>query len=302
MDGVWKRSGAVYQLDHEKGKCCILSSSHSDHFLRTPPTVNTPIPSPVNILGVPIHPVTYDSLLDRVADFVASGSPHQICTANPEFVMTAQKNPQFMAVLQGADLVLPDGAGLLWAAKRQGQVLPERVTGSDGIYRLAERAAQVGWKLYLLGAAPGIAERTSDILQQRYPGLNIVGTFAGSPSEADYPEIAERIKNAAPDILLVAYGAPKQDLWIAEHMQDLQTPVGIGIGGAFDHVVGIRRRAPAWLIRLNLEWLWRLITQPWRWRRQLDLPKFVWLVLCDQQSTASNQHSTTKRPHDRTSD
>jgi len=130
-----------------------------------------------------------------------------------------------------------------------------------------------------LGAAPGIAERTADILQQRYSGLDIAGTFAGSASEADYPEIAARIKAADPDILLVAYGAPNQDLWIAEHMQDLQTPVNIGIGGAFDHVTGIRRRAPNWLIRLNLEWLWRLITQPWRWRRQLDLPGFVFSVL-----------------------
>ena len=258
------------------------------------------IPPPVTILGVPIHPVTYEDFLDLVADFVASGLPHQICTANPEFVMMAQKNPQFMAVLQGADLVLPDGAGLLWAAKRQGQALPERVTGSDGIYRLAERAAQVGWRIYLLGAGPGVAERTAEILQQRYPGLHIVGTFAGSPSEADYPEIAARIKAAAPDILLVAYGAPKQDLWIAKHSQDLQTPVGIGIGGAFDHVTGVRRRAPNWLIRLNLEWLWRLITQPWRWRRQLQLPKFVWLVN-SQQSTINDQRSTTDPPHEHAS-
>ena len=241
--------------------------------------MNASIPQPIDILGVPVHPVTYDHLLDLVADFVASDSPHQICTANPEFVMTAQRHPQFMAVLQGADLVLADGAGLLWAAKRQGQTLPERVTGSDGIYRLAERAEQSGWSIYLLGAAPGIAERTADILQQRYLELDIAGTFAGSASEADYPEIAARIKTADPDILMVAYGAPDQDLWIAEHMQDLQTPVNIGIGGAFDHVVGIRRRSPNWLIRLNLEWLWRLITQPWRWRRQLDLPRFVFSVL-----------------------
>ena len=254
------------------------------------------IPPPIEILGVPIHPVTYEGLLDLVTNFVASGSPHQICTANPEFVMTAQRDPQFMAVLRSADLVLADGAGLLWAAKRQSRELPERVTGSDGIYRLAERAAQVGWKIYLLGAAPGIAERTAEILQQRYPGLHIAGTFAGSPSEADYPEIAARIKNTDPDILLVAYGAPKQDLWIAEHMQDLQTPVNIGIGGAFDHVTGARRRAPNWLIRLNLEWLWRLITQPWRWRRQLELPQFVWRVLRginNQQSTINSQ-----RPND----
>ncbi|NOX61026.1 MAG: WecB/TagA/CpsF family glycosyltransferase [Chloroflexi bacterium] len=236
-------------------------------------------PPAIHILDVPVHPVTYAGFLDLVAAFIAEGRPRQICTANPEFVMTARRNPQFMAVLQKADLVLPDGAGLLWAARRQGQVLPERVTGSDGIYYLAERAAREGWALYLLGAGPGVAKRTADILTQRYPGLRVVGTYAGTPADEDYPAIAQRIRSARPDILLVAYGAPKQDLWIAQHKDDLGAAVSMGVGGAFDHVAGVRRRAPQWLIRLNLEWLWRLATQPWRWRRQLDLPRFVWAVL-----------------------
>ncbi|MBX7237252.1 MAG: WecB/TagA/CpsF family glycosyltransferase [Caldilineales bacterium] len=235
-------------------------------------------PAPIPILGVPVHPLTYESWLDLMAAFIAEGRPRQICTANPEFVMTARRQPAFMAVLQRADLVLPDGVGLLWAAKRQGKLLPVRVTGSDGIYRLAERAAQEGWRLFLLGAGQGIAERAAATLQDRYPGLVIAGTFAGSPAEADYAAIRQRLAAARPDVLLVAYGAPAQDLWIDAHKDDLHIHVSIGVGGAFDHVVGIRRRAPAWLIRLNLEWLWRLLTQPWRWRRQLDLPRFVWAV------------------------
>jgi N-acetylglucosaminyldiphosphoundecaprenol N-acetyl-beta-D-mannosaminyltransferase len=235
-------------------------------------------PDPIPILGVPVHPLTYETWLDLVAAFITEERPRQICTANPEFVMTARRQPQFMAVLQHADLVLPDGVGLLCAAKRQGQVLPERVTGSDGIYRLAERAAVEGWRLFLLGAGPGIAERAAATLQHRYPGLIIAGAHAGSPAEADFPIIRQRLAAARPDVLLVAYGAPAQDLWIAAHKDELAVPVSIGVGGAFDHVVGIRRRAPAWLIRLNLEWLWRLVTQPWRWRRQLDLPRFVWAV------------------------
>ncbi|NUQ39242.1 MAG: WecB/TagA/CpsF family glycosyltransferase, partial [Caldilineales bacterium] len=117
------------------------------------------------------------------------------------------------------------------------------------------------------------------LLRARFPGLPVVGVYEGSPAAADYPAIAAAIRAAAPDLLLVAYGAPAQDLWIHEHKQDLAVPVSIGVGGAFDHVAGVRRRAPAWLIRLNLEWLWRLLTQPWRWRRQLDLPRFVWAVL-----------------------
>ena len=231
------------------------------------------------ILGVPVHPVTFEDFLDAVAQFIRQGTPHQICTANPEFVMTAQRRPDFLRVLQEADLVLPDGVGLLWAAKRMGHPLPERVTGSDGIYLLAERAAREGWRLFLLGAMPGVAEKTASILTQRYPGLHVVGTYPGSPRDEDYSEIARRIKAAQPDILLVAYGAPKQDLWIAKHKDDLGVPVSMGVGGAFDFVAGVQKRAPRWLIRLNLEWLWRLVTQPWRWKRQLDLPRFVWSVL-----------------------
>ncbi|HIQ11275.1 MAG TPA: glycosyltransferase [Caldilineales bacterium] len=237
------------------------------------------IPPPVIILGVPVHPVTFEGFLDVVAAFIAAGAPRQICTANPEFVMTAQRQPEFMRVLQEADLVLPDGVGLLWAARRQGVELPERVTGSDGIDLLAERAAREGWRMFLLGAMPGVAEKTAAILRARYPGLNVAGTYPGSPRDGDYPEIARRIKAARPDILLVAYGAPQQDVWIARHKEDLAVPVSMGVGGAFDFVAGVQRRAPRLLIRMNLEWLWRLVTQPWRWRRQLDLPRFAWRVV-----------------------
>ncbi len=246
--------------------------------------MTTTIPAPISILGFPIHPVTYASLLDLVSFFVEDGSPRQVCTANPEFLMTARRMPAFAAVLRQADIVLPDGVGLLWAAKRLGRPLPERVTGSDGIYLLAARAAQEGWRMYLLGSAPGVAERAGAELSRRHPGLIIAGSFAGSPSDEDYPGIAAGIRKAQPHILLVAYGAPRQDLWIAHHKQDLGVPVSIGVGGAFDHIVGVQRRAPHWLIRLNLEWLWRLATQPWRWRRQLDLPRFVWAVLVKKQT------------------
>ena len=247
--------------------------------VRSPKSDINFIPPSVIIVDVPVHPVTFEGFLDAVTQFIRQGTPHQICTANPEFVMTAQRRPDFLRVLQEADLVLPDGVGLLWAAKRMGHPLPERVTGSDGIYLLAERAAREGWRMFLLGAMPGVAEKTASILAQRYPGLHVVGTYPGSPRDEDYPEIARRIKAAQPDILLVAYGAPKQDLWIAQHKEDLGVPVSMGVGGAFDFVAGVQKRAPRWLIRLNLEWLWRLVTQPWRWKRQLDLPRFVWSVL-----------------------
>jgi N-acetylglucosaminyldiphosphoundecaprenol N-acetyl-beta-D-mannosaminyltransferase len=233
----------------------------------------------VRILGVRVDALTYDGLLAAIAAFITEGAPHQIATLNPEFVMEARRNAAFREVLERSDLCMADGVGLLWAARRQGQPLPERVTGSDGVPLIAERAAQTGWRLYLLGAAPGVAERTARILAERYPGLRIAGTHAGSPSDGDAGQIIDLVRGTAPDILFVAFGAPQQDLWIARHGEALGVPVMMGVGGAFDHIAGVRRRAPQWLRRLNLEWLFRLITQPWRWRRQLALPEFVWAVL-----------------------
>jgi N-acetylglucosaminyldiphosphoundecaprenol N-acetyl-beta-D-mannosaminyltransferase len=231
---------------------------------------------------VRVDSLTYPTLLDRIASFIASGTPHQIATANPEFVMLAHRDPVFCATLERSDLCMADGVGLLWAARRQGRTLPERVTGSDALPLIAERAAASGWRLYLLGAGPGVAEATARVLTGRCPGLQIAGAYAGSPSDAEAPELVTRIRRACPDVLFVAYGAPAQDLWIAAHRDELGVPVMMGVGGAFDHLTGVRRRAPVWVRRLSLEWLFRLITQPWRWRRQLAIPQFVWAVLTER--------------------
>ncbi len=236
-------------------------------------------PAAVEILGIRVDALTYEGLLAQVAAFIAEGTPHQICTANPEFVMEARRNPAFRCVLAEADLVMADGVGLLWAARLLGRPLPQRVTGSDGVPLIAQRAAQESWRVFLLGAAPGVAQRAGDILMQRYPGLQVVGTYAGSPADAEAPEIIARIRAAKPHLLFVAYGAPRQDLWIAKHAAALGVPVMMGVGGTLDFIAGVQKRAPAWVQRLNLEWLYRLITQPWRWRRQLDLPRFAWAVL-----------------------
>jgi N-acetylglucosaminyldiphosphoundecaprenol N-acetyl-beta-D-mannosaminyltransferase len=221
-------------------------------------------------------------------NWVAERRPHQLATVNPEFVMAAQHNAAFRQVLNRADLCVPDGVGLLWAAQRLRRSLPERVTGSDLVPMLARVAAERGWRVFLLGAAPGVAERTAQILANRNPGFRIAGVYAGSPADADAPALVHRVCLAQPDILWVAYGAPAQDLWIARHASQLGVPVMIGVGGAFDHIAGVRKRAPDWVQRVHLEWLFRLITQPWRWRRQLALPRFVWAVWRQARSQQSD--------------
>jgi len=233
------------------------------------------LPGSAIILGIRVDAVTSESALDIIDGFVAQGGPHQVVTVNPEFVMASRSNELFRQVLGAAHLALPDGVGLLWAARLLGQRLPERVAGSDLVPRLAVRAAERRWDLFLLGAAPGVAELAAQRLTATNPGLRVVGCYAGSPSTAEETAIVARVQAAAPQILLVAYGAPAQDLWIARNMAELKVPVCMGIGGTLDFIAGVRKRAPVWLQILGLEWLHRLCQEPWRWRRQLALPKFA---------------------------
>ncbi|MCC7208944.1 MAG: WecB/TagA/CpsF family glycosyltransferase [Anaerolineae bacterium] len=242
----------------------------------TPPTLH--------ILGVPIDALTFAGLCDQVMAWVAErraghGQPRMIGTANPELVMIAQQDVLFFTILRRADLVTADGVGLLWAARRLGRPLPERVTGSDGLGILCERAARDGWRVYLLGAAPGVAERAAVVLAARYPGLQVAGTYSGSPSADEEDDLVARVNAARPDILFLAYGSPAQEKWIARNLPRLDVAVALGVGGAFDFAAGVAQRAPVWMRKMGVEWLHRLISQPWRWRRMLRLPRFVLAVL-----------------------
>ncbi len=249
----------------------------------------------IQILGVRVDCVDFQQTLDIISGWIAqfraqaresenavshvSQFPRQVCTVNPEFIMTARQRPVFAQALAAADLCTPDGVGVLWAARLAGVALAERVTGSDGIYHLCERAAAEGWRVFFLGAAPGIAERAATELVRLYPGLRVAGSYGGSPAESDWPQIRQRLAAAHPDLLFVAYGHPRQDIWIHQHRKELPVAVALGVGGAFDFVAGITARAPLWLRRLGLEWLYRLARQPWRWRRMAALPLFALLVL-----------------------
>lgn len=240
----------------------------------------------VTILGVRVDCIDFAGLLDLLDWWVVQRRAHgpeqpcrQVCTVNPEFIVDAREDPAFAAVLRRADLRVPDGVGVLWAANLLGAALTERVTGSDGIYRIAERAALRGWRVFLLGAAPGVAQATALRLRDLYPDLIVAGAYDGDPSDAAWPSLAPWLHSTQPDILFVAFGHPKQDFWIDRHREELPAAVALGVGGAFDFVAGVTQRAPVWMRRLGLEWLHRLIRQPWRWRRMSKLPRFALLVL-----------------------
>jgi N-acetylglucosaminyldiphosphoundecaprenol N-acetyl-beta-D-mannosaminyltransferase len=231
----------------------------------------------INILGVAVDNVLEDEALERVAAFVAAAGPHHVVTVNPEFVMEARRNSAFRRVLKAADMATPDGFGLLLVARLRGTPLRGRVTGIGLTERIARAASVHGWSLFLLGAAPGVAEQAAAQLQRANPGLRIAGCYAGSPRVAEEVEIRARIAAAQPDVLLVAYGHPAQDLWIARNQPLMRVPLAIGVGGTFDELAGVVQRTPAWLQRLGLKWLHRLIQQPQRWRRVLTaVPLFLW--------------------------
>jgi N-acetylglucosaminyldiphosphoundecaprenol N-acetyl-beta-D-mannosaminyltransferase len=233
----------------------------------------------LEILGVRIDSVSYKDLLSFVDNCVASGEPHQIVTVNPEMLVLAQTDPSLARVLDGSDLNVADGVGLTLAARLLGQPLPERVTGSDGLHILAAHCSDRGYRPFLLGAAEGVAKRAAHKLTSCHHELQIAGTFAGSPEPEDEDSIVALIREAMPDLLFVAYGVPAEELWIGRNLQRLGVPVAIGVGGAFDFAAGVTKRAPGWVRRAGLEWIHRLMHEPWRWRRQLALPRFALLIL-----------------------
>lgn len=243
----------------------------------------------VDILGVQVHAIDFADLLAQIdhwidvqGDEIEQGCAvpcRQVCTVNPEFIMDARNDAHFAAVLQRADLRVPDGIGVLWAARLFGHPLAERVTGSDGIYHICERAAERSWRIFLLGAGPGVAQEAAARLRNRFPGLVVCGAHGGSPSDEEWPAIRSYLHATRPHILFVAYGHPRQDIWIDRRLYELPVDVAVGVGGAFDFVAGVAQRAPVWMQRLGIEWLHRLISQPWRWRRMSKLPLFVGMVI-----------------------
>jgi N-acetylglucosaminyldiphosphoundecaprenol N-acetyl-beta-D-mannosaminyltransferase len=222
--------------------------------------------------------------IERIEHFVDEGVHHLVATINPEFVMRAGEDEQFARVLESADLCLPDGMGVVWAARRQGCTLREPVAGTDLVRPLAQLCARRGFHLFLLGAAPGVAEELAARLRTEAPGLE-VAAHSGSPDPADDAETLKRIHDHQTQVLLVAFGHPRQELWIDRLKNRLGVAVAIGVGGAFDYLTERVPRAPLWVRRAGLEWLHRLSHQPWRIRRMAVLPVYAMKVMTSRMAS-----------------
>lgn len=219
------------------------------------------------IWGLPLVPWTRPETADRVMALVEANRPCYFITANVHYAMLTADDPRLRALNEGAAFLVADGAPLVWASRWLGTPLPERVAGSDLIHDLAARAAARGLRLFLLGGAPGIAEEAARRLGERYPGLVIAGTAAPPhrPLQAEeLTRLLDLIRTARPDLLLVAFGQPKGEFWIAEHLEALGVPVSVQIGATLDFVAGRVRRAPRWLQRVGLEWAYRMWLEPRR--------------------------------------
>lgn len=223
------------------------------------------------VLGVRVDDVTLDEIMRVIADSVADRHRCHIVTLNSEYVMHARKTDELRQIIETAAVVTADGAGITQAARMMRLPLRARITGND----LTAALSDAGVSLFLLGAAPGVADEAAAVLRQRHPNVRIAGIWAGSADALDDVDIRARISATDAQVVLVAYGMPKQDYWIARNLPHLTAPVAIGVGGVFDYLAGRVPRAPDWMRARGLEWLYRLIRQPSRWPRIVRVWQFA---------------------------
>lgn len=237
------------------------------------------MPRSFKFLGIRVDDISMKTTVEYIGESIEAKQACNIITVNPELIMAARKNSEFKQAIDEADIVTPDGISLVVIGKLTKRRLTERVTGVDLCDELAKQAAVNGWGMYLLGAKPGVAAKAAENLQKKYAGLNITGMSSADPGDVKVNAIQKHIISSGTNILLVAYGSPTQELWIKEHQKALGNIVTIGVGGSFDFIAGNAKRAPKFVQKIGLEWLWRLILQPSRWKRMLALPKFAILAL-----------------------
>lgn len=280
----------------------VGTGKSGNHVIVAKPFVPSSIRPGTRIMGVDFDAVTLDESVQLVARFLRSGRQHLVVTPNPEILLEADNDPKYRAILNGASLKVADGAGILWASLvvnskgvkrlfrglfelagmvampwRSKRVFPERVTGVDLMTEVLDQSHLIGAKVFLLGAADGVAEEVA----RRWRVADIVGTYAGSPAPKDQAAIVEKVNESGANLLFVAYGAPNQEKWIARNLKKMpRVNVAIGVGGAFDFMAGVQSRSPEWMGKLGIEWLWRVSRQPSRIKRILSATvRFPWRVM-----------------------
>jgi exopolysaccharide biosynthesis WecB/TagA/CpsF family protein len=222
---------------------------------------------PVEILGVPFDRITLDGAVDSIESMIAEGGAHYVVTPNVDFLVKARRDPELHRILGRADLVLCDGKPLVWASRLLGDPLPCRVAGSDLMPALLKRASERGWRIFLLGGGAGVADEAATRIGAEFPRLPGVAHYSPPFRHLDAmnnAEIAERVRAAKPDIMLVCFGCPKQEKWISRNYAALEVPVMIGAGGTVDFLAGRMARAPLWMRQSGTEWLFRLFQEPGR--------------------------------------
>lgn len=237
--------------------------------------------SRIRVGELPIDAVDLNGALVRIEGLVRAGNGGTVFTPNVDHVVVAQNNPRFRAAYQAASLSLVDGTPVLWASSLLGTPLPMKISGSDLVMPLLARAAERGLRVYFLGGDPGVAEQAQRVLERELPNLKIVGIDAARINvDQIAPDVLERIQAARPDIVLVALGAPKQEIFSHEQREALKPAVLVGVGASLDFIAGTRSRAPVWISKVGLEWLYRLAQEPRRLasRYLLRDPQFFWIV------------------------
>ncbi|MBV8354190.1 MAG: WecB/TagA/CpsF family glycosyltransferase [Candidatus Eremiobacteraeota bacterium] len=235
----------------------------------------------LDILGCRVDAIDADEATARILALAREHRTEQIVTLGTEMVVYAQGDSRFRGIVNAAALSLCDTVGVLAVARRRGMPLAGRVTGVELVERLCAGAASLELPVFLLGGAPGVAADAAAALRARFPNLRIAGTRDGFFRDEESPEIGAAIAASGARLLFAGMGFPRQEYWLAEHLAQARC-VGIGVGGSFDVIADRIARAPRIVRRFGLEWLYRLVREPWRWRRQLALPRFVWLIALDE--------------------
>lgn len=234
-----------------------------------------------SVLGVPVDNLSVEETLDRIGSFIADGRPHQHVVINVDKVVKAARDPQLLAIIARCDLINADGMPVVWASRLLGQPLKARVTGIDLFFALLARAARSGWRVYFLGARREVVEEVVARARREHPSLPIAGYRDGYWPAQDDERIAAEVGESRPDILFVAISSPRKEQFLAAYQARMRVPFAMGVGGTFDVMVGRTRRAPRWMQRTGLEWLYRFLQEPRRMfsRYFIDSLPFFGLLL-----------------------